>query len=48
MAQWGPKWRVAAEACLTAMDGKMPTDDFRLLFEAAADEEEMLLSDHKC
>ncbi|MER8410061.1 DUF982 domain-containing protein [Mesorhizobium sp. M1342] len=41
----GPKWRSAAEACLSAMDGKMPTGDFRLLFEAAADEEEMLLPD---
>ncbi|MER9689714.1 DUF982 domain-containing protein [Mesorhizobium sp. M0139] len=41
----GPKWRLAVEACLSAMDGKMPGNDFRLLFEAAADEEEMLLPD---
>ncbi|ESZ28733.1 MULTISPECIES: DUF982 domain-containing protein [unclassified Mesorhizobium] len=41
----GPKWRSAAEACLSAMDGKMPIGDFRLLFEAAADQEEMLLPD---
>ncbi|MDF3217285.1 DUF982 domain-containing protein [Mesorhizobium sp. M7A.F.Ca.CA.001.09.2.1] len=41
----GPKWRLAAEACLTAMDGKMPTNDFRVLFEDAAEEEEMLLPD---
>jgi len=26
------------------MDGKMPTDDIRLLFAAGAEEEEMLLS----
>ncbi|RVA09901.1 DUF982 domain-containing protein [Mesorhizobium sp. M7A.F.Ca.US.002.01.1.1] len=38
----GPKWRLA-EACLTAMDGKMPTENFRLLFEDAAEEEDMLL-----
>ncbi|RUU21329.1 DUF982 domain-containing protein, partial [Mesorhizobium sp. M7A.T.Ca.TU.009.01.3.2] len=41
----GPKWRLAAEACLTAMDGKMPTENFRLLFENAAEEEDMLLPD---
>ncbi|MER8692916.1 DUF982 domain-containing protein [Mesorhizobium opportunistum] len=41
----GPRWRLAAEACLSAMDGKMPTNEFRLLFEDAAQEEEMLLPD---
>ncbi|WP_348629604.1 hypothetical protein [Mesorhizobium sp. WSM1497] len=44
----GPKWRLAAEAWLNAMDGKMPGDEFRLLFEAAAGEEEMLLPDNNC
>ncbi|MCA0049064.1 DUF982 domain-containing protein [Mesorhizobium sp. B283B1A] len=43
----GPNGVWAAEACLSAIDGKMPTDEFRMLFEDAAQEEEMLLPDIK-
>lgn len=43
MAQ--PWTQMATGACLSAMDGKMPTNKFRLLFEDAAQEEEMLLPD---
>ncbi|MGX8009648.1 DUF982 domain-containing protein [Mesorhizobium sp. ORM8.1] len=48
LLQWtkrGPKWYLAADACLGAIDGKVPPHEVRKAFVEAAKEEGMLLSD---
>jgi hypothetical protein len=41
----GPKWTVAAQACMDAFEGKVSAEEVRQLFEAAAEESGMLLPD---
>ena len=38
----GPKWRVAVQTCVDAMEGEKPADEVRKAFEAAAKEAGML------
>ncbi|MER9190243.1 DUF982 domain-containing protein [Mesorhizobium australicum] len=48
LLQWpnrGPKWYLAADAYLAAIDGKVPPDELRKVFVEAALEEGVLLSD---
>jgi hypothetical protein len=40
----GPKWTVAAQACMDAFEGKVSPKEVRQLFEEAAEESGMLLS----
>ncbi|MFD2056811.1 DUF982 domain-containing protein [Mesorhizobium calcicola] len=39
----GPKWNLAVETCMAAMEGNVPTQEARRAFEAAAKEERMFL-----
>ncbi|ESY73713.1 hypothetical protein X743_08725 [Mesorhizobium sp. LNHC252B00] len=46
LLQWpnrGPKWYLAADACLAAIDGKVPPDEVRKVFVEAAMEAGFLL-----
>lgn len=48
LLQWtkrGPKWYLAADACLGAVEGKVKPNEVRKAFIEAAREEGMLLSD---
>ncbi|MGX7877247.1 DUF982 domain-containing protein [Mesorhizobium sp. ORM6] len=48
LLQWtkrGPKWYLAADLCLAAIDGKVTPMEVRKAFVEAAREEGMLLSD---
>ncbi|ESX22138.1 hypothetical protein X766_03990 [Mesorhizobium sp. LSJC255A00] len=39
----GPRWRRAIEACMAAIEGKVPPKEVRQLFEDAAKEEKVFL-----